>query len=75
MNIERRKELTANVGIFGVGHHTYWKQFDRLLDEMHGKLDAFVQKVNAHGVQVTNFGLVDDARSAYAALPKLKLVT
>jgi len=72
MNIERRKELTANVGIFGVGHHTYWKQFDRLLDEMHGKLDAFVQKVNAHGVQVTNFGLVDDARSAYAALPKLK---
>lgn len=72
MNIERRKELTANVGIFGVGHHTYWKQFDGLLDEMHGKLDAFVQKVNAHGVEVTNFGLVDDARSAYAALPKLK---
>jgi len=72
MNIERRKELTANVGIFGVGHHTYWKQFDGLLDEMRGKLEAFVQKVKAHNVQVTNFGLVDDARSAYAALPKLK---
>ncbi len=72
MNIERRRELTANVGIFGVGHHTYWNQFDGLLDEMHGKLDAFVQKVQANGVQVTNFGLIDDARSAYAALPKLK---
>lgn len=72
MSIERRKRLTANVGIFGVGHHTYWNQFEGLLDEMHGKLDAFVQKVQAHGVQVTNFGLIDDARSAYAALPKLK---
>jgi len=72
MNIERRKERTANVGIFGVGHHTYWEQFDGLLDEMHGKLDTFVEKVKAHNVQVTNFGMVDDARSAYAALPKLK---
>ncbi|MBC8875249.1 MAG: L-fucose/L-arabinose isomerase family protein [Planctomycetes bacterium] len=72
MRIERRKKLTANVGVFGVGHHTYWNQFDGLLDEMHGKLDTFVEKVEAHDVQVTNFGLVDDARSAYAVLPELK---
>jgi L-arabinose isomerase len=58
--------------VFGVGHHTYWRQFDGLLDEMHRKLDVFVEKVKAHDVQVTNFGLIDDARSAYAALPKIK---
>jgi len=72
MKIERRKKLTANVGVFGVGHHTYWNQFDGLLDEMHGKLDTFIEKVEAHNVQVTNFGLVDDAKSAYAVLPRLK---
>ena len=32
--IPRRKKRTANVGVFGVGHYTYWAQFDGLLDEM-----------------------------------------
>lgn len=72
MRIERRKKLTADIGVFGVGHHTYWQQFDGLLDDMHRKLDVFVEKVEAHDVQVTNFGLIDDARSAYAVLPKIK---
>ena len=35
--IPRRKPLTAKVGVFGVGHHTYWTQFPGLLDEMHRK--------------------------------------
>ncbi len=72
MRIERRKKLTANIGVFGVGHHTYWQQFDGLLDEMHRKLDVFVDKVEAHDVQVSNFGMIDDARSAYATLPRIK---
>jgi hypothetical protein len=28
MKIERRKKLTANVALLGVGHYTYWEQFD-----------------------------------------------
>jgi L-arabinose isomerase len=72
MKISRRKPLAANVGVFGVGHHTYWGQFDGLLDEMHRKLDVFIGKVEALGVDVENFGMIDDAASAYAALPKLK---
>jgi L-arabinose isomerase len=75
MRIERRKPRAADIGVFGVGHHTYWGQFDGLLDEMHRKLGLFVDKLKAHDVRVTNFGLIDDARSAYAALPKLKAAT
>jgi len=70
--IPRRKPLTANVGIFGVGHHTYWGQFDGLLDEMHRKIDHLVKVVEGHGVSVTNFGLVDTAQGAFELLPKLK---
>ena len=72
MRIERRKPLTANVGIVGVGHHTYWSQFDGLLDEMQAKLAAFEAKVRRNGVETFAFGLLDDAERAYAALPKMK---
>jgi L-arabinose isomerase len=60
------------VGIFGVGFDKYWPQFDGLLDEMKRKLAVFVDRVKAQEVQVTDFGIVDDAGSAYALLPKLK---
>jgi L-arabinose isomerase len=72
MKVARRKQRTANVGIFGVGFHKYWPQFDGLLDEMKRKLDVFVEKVKMSRVQATNFGMVDDATSAYALLPRLK---
>ena len=72
MRIPRRKKRTANIGVFGVGHHTYWSQFDGLLDEMHRKLDVFVEKVRRQDALVTNFGMVDNAQSAYALLPRLK---
>ena len=72
MRVPRRKPRTAHVGIFGVGHYNYWPQFEGLLDEMRRKLDVLARKVQAHDVSVTNFGMVDDARKAYALLPKLK---
>jgi len=72
MRIPRRKPRAAKIGVFGVGHHTYWGQFDGMLDEMHRKLDVLVGKVRACDVAVTNFGMVDEARSAYTLLPKLK---
>ncbi len=70
--IERRKPLTARVGIVAVGHHTYWKQFDGLRDDMIAKMAVFERKVRACNVEVTSFGLLDDAESAYVALPKIK---
>jgi L-arabinose isomerase len=70
--IPRRKPLTARVGVFGVGHRTYWAQFDGLLDEMHRKLAALEAKLRVHDVEVINFGMVDQARAAYALRDRLK---
>lgn len=70
--IPRRKPLRANVGVFGVGHYAYWPQFDGLLDELKSKQNRFIEKLKTHGVCVADFGIVDDAKSAYALLPKLK---
>lgn len=72
VRIPRRKPRTARIGVFGVGFHAYWPQFEGLLDELRGKLDTFVGKVKTNGVEVTDFGIVDDAQSAYALLPRLK---
>ena len=72
IEVKRRKPRTANVGVYGVGFHRYWSQFEGLLDELTTKLDVFVARVESAGVQVTNFGIVDDAQSAYSLVPKLK---
>ena len=72
MIIQRRKPLTARVGVVAVGHHTYWDQFEGLLDELMGKVDIFVDRLAGHSVQVETFGMIDRAAAAYAALPKIK---
>ena len=72
MRIERRKPLAATVGIVGVGHHTYWGQFEGLLDELKGKMAQFDKKVQANGVATVTFGILDKAQDAYDALPKMK---
>ena len=70
--IPRRKPLTARIGIFGVGHFTYWGQLEGLLDEMHRKLAVFGRKVRQHGVEVVDFGMVDNAKTAYALRDRIK---
>ncbi|MEN8156254.1 MAG: L-fucose/L-arabinose isomerase family protein [Bacteroidota bacterium] len=70
--IERLKPLTARVGIYGVGHHTYWGQFEGLLDKLMEKMNILEQRVAACGVEVINFGIGDDAESAYKAMPEIK---
>ena len=72
MNRPQTTPHPARVGIFGVGFHKYWPQFDGLLRELQGKLETFTAKVEGQGVDVVTFGIVDDAASAYDTLPKLK---
>jgi L-arabinose isomerase len=72
VRIERRRPLTAKVGIVGVGHDSYWPQFEGLLDFMRLKLTQFDAKVGANGVETVPFGLLDNAAAAYAALPAMK---
>ena len=72
MPIERHNPLTANVGIFGVGLDVYWEQFPGLKEDLLGYMDVFEQQVRANSVTTVNFGMVDNARAAYALLPRLK---
>lgn len=71
-HIARRKPLTARIGVFGVGYHAYWPQFDGLRDELLRKMAVFVDMVKTFEVEVVDFGMVDDAESAYALLPRLQ---
>ncbi len=70
--IARRKPLTARVGILGVGLDIYWSQFPGLRVALLSYLQAFEDQVQAHGVATVNFGMIDNAPAAYAALRKLK---
>lgn len=70
--ISRRKPLQANIGVFGVGYWKYWEQFDGLLDELIIKQKQFIEKLKVSDVNTVDFGMVDDAESAYDLVPKLK---
>ena len=70
-SIPRRKPLTANVGIYSVGHHTYWSQFEGLLDEIKNKITALEAILNKYDVNVIDFGISDCAETAYSTVPKI----
>lgn len=72
MNIARRKPLTARIGIFGVGLDTYWEQFPGLLDDLLAKKEILKRKLSAHSVELFDFGMVDNAERAAAALPQIE---
>jgi len=72
MRIERRKPLSAHIGLFCVGHHTYWRQYQGLREELLGYHDIFKKRIESHGVSVTDFGMVDEAESAYRVMKGLK---
>ena len=67
----RIKPLTARIGILGVGHHTYWEQFEGLLEEMQNKLSEFDRIVKANDVVTTNLGISDCAETAHDVIPKI----
>lgn len=64
MQIQRRKPLTARVGVLGVGHDTYWGQFPGLLEELNGHLRTFEDLVEDCGVDVVSFGMIDNPQVA-----------
>src|SRR5690242_4910262 len=70
--ISRFRPLHARVGLLGVGHHVYWPQFDGLLDEMHAKLNHLKVRLEKESVEVVEFGMIDNAESAYAAVASVQ---
>lgn len=72
VTVDRIKPLTARIGIYGVGHYNYWPQFPGLLEKMHDKMDILADKVRSNGVEVVDFGIGDDAESAYRIVKDIK---
>lgn len=70
--IKRREESLPRIGVFGVGYFKYWAQFEGLLDDLLEKQKVFISKLDHDVVEVVDFGMVDDAESAYELVPRLK---
>ena len=70
--VERRKPLTANVGVVSVGLDTYWKQCPGLLEDMIKKEAVFADQIAAHQVKVTRFGMSDNPQKAHELIPAMK---
>ncbi len=70
--VERIKPLTARIGIYSVGHCTYWSQFPGLLDKMKEKIAVLVDKVKTNDVEVIDFGIGDNAESAARIAKEIK---
>ncbi len=72
MQVKRRKLLTARIGVVGVGHETYWKQFPGLREELLSKQERFCQTVGqSEGTVVINYGLSDNAQTAAELVSRL----
>lgn len=72
VTVKRLRPLRAKAGLLGIGHHVYWPQFDGLLDEMHRKLGYAKGLIEANGLEVSEFGMLDTAQKAYDVVPKIK---
>ena len=70
--VERRKPLAANVGVVSVGLDTYWKQCPGLYDAMIKKAAVFENRVAAHQVNVSSFGISDNPQKAASLIPAMK---
>ena len=70
--IERKHNRTARIGIFAVGHATYWGQFEGLLDDLLRYHGDFAEKLAANGVEVVDFGMIDSSEKAYAAVRDIR---
>ncbi|MBR2838731.1 MAG: hypothetical protein IKE55_08110, partial [Kiritimatiellae bacterium] len=84
--VERRKPLTANVGVVSVGLDTYWKQCPGLYDDMVKKEDAFVRILEGRtsssaaaredtrppALKIHRFGMSDNPQKAASLIPAMK---
>ena len=72
LRVERRKPLTANVGIVSVGLDTYWTQCPGLRDDLIRKEEAFAKKCANSHVKVVRFGMSDNPVAAKSIIPAMK---
>lgn len=70
--IERKRPRAARIGVFAVGHKTYWEQFEGLLDNLMSYHNVFKNMVKENNVEVIDYGMSDCSISAYAILDKMQ---
>lgn len=64
---DRRPAPRARVGVFGIGLHAYWDQFEGLHARCVGYQRRVEEQVSALGAEVVSAGLVDTAQGAREA--------
>ena len=69
--IERKNKRTAKVGVFAVAHAVYWEQFPGLFERIAGYHADFVKTVEANGVEVIDFGMVDSSQKSFDTAKKI----
>lgn len=55
------------IGLFGIGLHTYWDQFEGLHQRLSGYVDVVAGRLQTFGAEVVNLGLIDSPEKAFAA--------
>lgn len=70
--LDRKVKRTARIGVFAVGHGTYWAQFPDLEDNIMGYHGVFCDMVRTCDVEVVNFGMIDSSEKAFAAAEKMR---
>ena len=69
--IKRKANITAKIGLFAVAHSTYWEQFEGLYESIMGYHNDFKCMVEKTGVEVIDYGMVDNSEKSYEVLKKL----
>lgn len=69
--IDRKVKRAAKIGIFAVGHHVYWKQFEGLLDSLMRYHRTAVAMVNENEVELIDYGMIDSSEKAYQISQKM----
>lgn len=70
--VERLKQRTARIGVFGVAHPVYWDQFPGLEEQLLKYHDDFKEIVKENEVEVIDFGMIDYSEKAFDAVEKIK---
>ena len=70
--LQRMRERTARVGVFAVGHDTYWHLFEGLFDNIISYHAVLKRIIEENSVEVFDYGMVDTSLSGYEAADKMK---
>lgn len=60
------------IGLFGIGLDTYWPQFAGLKNRLVGYQKQIGKRIQSHGVELVDAGLVDNPTKARAAASKFR---